>query len=100
MTELQRPRVPWYLRDPKFQERMLVLAELHTRGGSEAERAAVMSVPLVAARTFGEDTVFTHCPLGDEDEHRVLPEPVNHDGRPHVARGCRWCGSSWLEPLP
>lgn len=85
-------RLPWPLRDQGFVRRKQALAQAST----DKQRHEIMSVPLVADRVFEP---FTHCPLGHMGEHEVGYPPVNHDGRPHVARRCAepTCDASWLE---
>lgn len=91
--------LPWQLRDEAFQRRILARTALIDSKAPQRDMDALMAIPLVADRPFDADAVFTHCPRGHEAEHEVAHPPVNHDGRPHVARRCGVCGSTWLERL-
>jgi hypothetical protein len=91
--------VPWFARDAAFAQRILAVAGLKEAGAPKADMDALMAVPLVATRTF-DATRTVECPRGHEDEHAIMLPPVNHDGKPAMARRCQFCGSTWLELKP
>jgi hypothetical protein len=85
-------RRPWPLRDPAFRRRREALSRCET----EAQRNEVLAQPLVAERTFTPG-LEVDCPKGDVDDHAADWPPVNHAGRPAIARTCHRCGGTWLE---
>jgi hypothetical protein len=84
--------LPPVIPDPAWQRRREALA----RASCATERDEVLAEPLVADRTFTPGAPVD-CPRGHVDDHAADWPPVNHAGRPAIARTCHRCGSTWLE---